>query len=227
MTGPDDNERDNFPGLHGPSQSDMDRFNREEAEYLDERKRDAKSAVWKLVAGAVFILVAGSMVLNVLLPALSRNQPVSTGPERTPATVLRVFDGRTIGVEVDGAERTVRYIGIDIPEFGDPLYEVAVEANRQWLIGSDVLLEADEVEVDEQGRLLRYVWLDGAMINETMLAAGLASVDGPGPNSRYRDALEATEDNARSRGLGIWNDVEGDRTAVVPDSPSPAVAGPA
>ena len=227
MTGPDDNEPDNFPGLHGPSQSDIERFNREDAEYLVDRKRDAKSAAWKLIAGAVFILVAGSMVLNVLLPALNRSTPVSVGPERTPATVLRVFDGRTIGVEVDGAERTVRYIGIEIPEFGDPLYDIATEANRQWLIGQEVLLEADTVDADEQGRLLRYVWLDGAMINEILVASGLSSVDESGPNNRYSQAFKVSENNARERNLGIWSDAASDRT-VSHSHPSISVAdGPA
>ncbi len=216
MTGPDDNEHENFQGLHGPSESDIERFNREDAEYLDDRKRQIKSAVWKLIAGAVFIIVVASMLLNVLIPAFTSNRPVVVEPERTPATVLRVFDGRTISVDVGGIERTIRYIGIEIPEFGDPLYDVAIEANRQWLAGQEVLLEADEQDVDSQGRLLRYVWFEGGLVNEILVASGLARVDASGPNDRYSDALRASEANARARELGIWDGTTPERTARIP-----------
>ena len=218
MNGPTDNDDKDDNGLYGPSESDIERFNREDEDYLDRRKSDARSALWKLVAGAVFMLLVASMFLNVLLPAFSRGRHVDTGPERIPATVTRVMDGRTIGVEVDGVERVVRYIGVETPLFGDPWYEVATAANTQWLLGQSVLIEADEVDTDSEGRLLRYVWLDGSMINLNLVATGLSKVDRFGRNQRYSDHFDDLEQAARSQNLGIWAPLEGERSAYLPGS---------
>ncbi len=209
MTGPqdkDDHDPDDFAGLHGPSESDIERFNREDAEYLDERKRDARTAVWKLIAGGVFMLLVASMFLNVLLPAFSRNRHIETGPERTAATVTQVFDGRTISVDVGGAERTVRYIGVETPLFGDRFYDLAIAANRQWLLGQDILLEADELDADREGRLLRYVWLDGAMINLNLIAVGLSKSADSGENNRYAEQLNDAQESAKASAIGIWEE---------------------
>lgn len=209
LTGFDEkDERKVEKPLHGPSEADMERFNREDGDYLDERRSEAKSALWKLITGAVIILIASAMFLNVLLPAFSRNGQIDTGPDLVPATVLRVFDGRTIRVEIEGIEQTVRYIGVEIPQFGDPYYDVATEANRQWLIGQEIQLEADDQDEDPEGRLLRYVWLDGAMVNLNLVAVGLSSADVFGPNDRYNNVLLAAEESARSQRLGIWTEFE-------------------
>lgn len=216
MTGPnekDDHDPDDLGGLHGPSESDIERFNREDSEYLDYRKRDAKAALWKLIVGGIFMLLVASMFLNVLLPAFSRNRHVDVGPVRIPGTVMRVFDGRTISVEIDGIEQTVRYIGVETPLFGDRFYQLAIDANTQWLLGQDVLLEADELDSDREGRLLRYVWLDGAMINLNLVAVGLSKSADSGQNDRYSDAMNDAETTAKAAEIGIWEETGPGRSA--------------
>lgn len=223
MNGPTDNDEKDDNGLYGPSESDIERFNREDEGYLDRRKSDARSALWKLVAGAVLMLLVASMFLNVLLPAFSRARHVDTAPERISATVTRVLDGRTIGVEINGVERTVRYIGVETPLFGDPWYEVAIAANTQWISGQQVMIEADDVDMDSEGRLLRYVWLDGSMINLNLVAVGLSTVDRFGQNQRYSDHFDDLEQAARSQNLGIWAPVEGERSARLHDLTAPSL----
>ncbi len=213
MTGLEDKEKDENGGLYGPTESDIERFNREDSDYLDERKRDAKSALWKLIAGGVFMLLVASMFLNVLLPAFSRNRQVDRTPVRIAGTVTRVFDGRTIGVEIDGLEHTVRYIGVDTPVFGDRFYDLAIAANRQWIFGQRVLLEADELDANSEGHLLRYVWLDDAMVNLNLVAVGLSRAITNGPNDRYDELFIEFEDTAKSQDIGIWEGVEAQRSA--------------
>ncbi len=226
MAGPDDNEKDDLGGLYGPTESDIERFNREDAEYLDQRKRDAKSALWKLLAGAVFIIFVSAMFLNVLSPAFTRTRSVDTGPERIPGTVKQVFDGRTISVEIDGIERTVRYIGVETPLFGDRLYDLVIAANREWLLGQEVLLEADEQDSDREGRLLRYVWLDGGMVNVNLIALGLSKFDDTGENDRYAEFFGNAESSARDEGRGLWAPVEGERSAALQDMTNSAALKP-
>lgn len=224
MNGSTDNDEKDDNGLYGPSESDIERFNREDSDYLYQRKRDARSALWKLIAGGVFIIIVASMFLNVLLPAFSRVRRVDNVLERVPATVTRVLDGRTIGIEINGVESTVRYIGVETPVFGDPWYEVAIAANTQWTSGQQVLLEADELDADAEGRLLRYVWLDGAMVNLNLVATGLAKAARFGPNRRYGPVFDEVEQAARSKQQGIWALIEGEQSARIrtPAAPSPA-----
>ena len=79
------------------------------------------------------------------------------------ATVVRVIDGDTIEVEIDGTSYRVRYIGIDTPETVHPQKPVecfgkeASEKNRELVEGKRVRLEKDVSDTDKYGRLLRYV----------------------------------------------------------------------
>lgn len=234
MTGPKDTDENDhepeshdFGGLYGPTKSDMERFNRDDAEYLDQRKRDARTALWKLVAGAIVILFAAAMILNVLGPAFGSNRTIEVGPERVPATVTQVFDGRTISVQVDGIEQTVRYIGVETPPFGDPFYQLAIDASRQLLLGQEVLLEADEMDRDRQGRLLRYVWLDGGMINHSLIASGFSRQADSGVNTRYSHHFANAEAAARADGIGIWEPLDPERSAGLAGPSSRLLFGPA
>jgi endonuclease YncB( thermonuclease family) len=206
MTGSqDNNDRYDDDDLYGPSESDLERFNGEDRRPESPGTRRIRNALWKLIAGLVITFLIASMLLNVIVPVIGGNQEVTTRPQRVPATVTRIFDGRTIAVEIDGVERTVRYIGLDIPEYSNFYYELAIEANRQWIHGQEVLLESDRIETDSEGRLLCYVWFDDAMINLNLIASGLARASVADANNRYADYFHDLEEQARSRNIGIWD----------------------
>jgi endonuclease YncB( thermonuclease family) len=213
MTGRHNNDENSEDDLYGPSEADLERFNRDDTNPESPRKRAVRVALWKIIAGLVFTFLIASMLLNVIMPVFGGNNEATTGPQRTPATVTRVFDGRTIAVDIAGIEQTVRYIGLEIPEYGDAYYDLAIEANHQWIYGQQVLLESDQVETDSEGRLLRYVWFEGSMINLNLVASGLAMASAPGANSRYSDYFHDLEEDARSRQIGIWGAVLQDGTS--------------
>jgi len=175
----------------------------------------------------VFLLLVGSMFMNVLQPLFSRSGTAETRPNRTPATVTQVIDPRTITVEVDGIVHTVRYIGLDTPLFGDPYYDVGIAANNSWLLGKQVELEADAQDADREGRLLRYVWLDQAMVNLNLIAVGLSRWDDSGQNGRYSQVFKEAEDIARSQEIGIWAPLDPEQAAGSIDQPASSTAGPA
>ena len=85
------------------------------------------------------------------------------------ARVVRVVDGDTIKVRLDGSGGTerVRYIGIDTPESvkpGTPVQcfaKAASHANERLVAGRSVRLEGDVEPRDRYGRLLAYVWRAG------------------------------------------------------------------
>lgn len=94
--------------------------------------------------------------------------------------VVKVVDGDTIEVRIDGKLESVRLIGIDAPEIEGNTKENGIESKNYLvnLIGNEkVRLEADETQDDRDiyDRLLRYVFLkNGKMINEIMIETKMA-----------------------------------------------------
>lgn len=120
------------------------------------------------------------------------------------ARVTRVIDGDTIIIQGDFR---VRYIGIDTPEVYPQLEEYGLEAqelNRRLVEGKRVRLERDVSETDKYGRLLRYVYVDGILVNAEMVRHGLAEARAYPPDTKYQDRLEELEAEAREAGRGMW-----------------------
>ncbi len=123
--------------------------------------------------------------------------------------VARIIDGDTI--ELSNGEK-VRYIGIDTPELHHPQKEVeyyareAYEANRRLVEGKRVRLELDVEERDRYGRILAYVYIDGLMVNEWLVANGYARVATFPPNVKYAERFLQLEREARQAKIGLWAD---------------------
>lgn len=134
------------------------------------------------------------------------SQPTVPPAPRTvgAAVVTAITDGDTVTVEVDGSEYTVRYIGMDTPERGDPFYTEATQANRNLVLGKEVWLEKDVNETDRFGRLLRYVYVGDVLINEELVRTGYAQASAYPPDVRYQERLDAAERVARESGVGLW-----------------------
>jgi micrococcal nuclease len=126
--------------------------------------------------------------------------------------VVRVVDGDTIRVLLDGVEERVRYIGIDTPETAgspggeEPFGPEAADYHRQLLGDGQVCLERDVSERDRFGRLLRYAWLeDGTMLNVRLLEAGMARVVTFPPDVKYIESLFLPAQGAAAEaGRGLW-----------------------
>ena len=177
-----------------------------------------QSGWWQILITVVGIVIIGSLVITVL-PLRSRNANVQPPPPQLETgTVVRVIDGRTIFVRVGQTEVEVRYIGVATPEYGHPWYDLVSDVNRNWVVGKEVDLERDRVDSDAQGRLLRYVYLEGAMVNAALIAVGLGSA-ATGQNVRYAEGFRRLEAEAKSEQLGIWaNQAE--------ESPTPSSSSP-
>lgn len=121
--------------------------------------------------------------------------------------VSRVIDGDTI--ELTSGEK-IRYIGMNTPETKDPRRAVecfgkeAFEYNK-WLVeGKEVQLERDVSDKDKYGRLLRYVWSNGLLVNEELVKQGYASIATYQPDVRYIERLLIAERHAKENRLGLW-----------------------
>ncbi len=184
----------------GPSEADVAR-----AERVARRTDNAPSFLsrtWKplSIVGGI-IIVALLFIQTFIIP---RNQDKDQRVQLTTATVTRVVDGRTLEVEIEGKTETVRYIGVRTPEIGQDNAGLVLELNRQWAGGKSVKLEKDAQDRNAEGHLLRYVYVDDAMINAALIAAGFASAEEPGRNDRYKQGFAGLEAQAKSEQRGLW-----------------------
>lgn len=136
----------------------------------------------------------------------------STEPQLSELVkVTRVVDGDTIDVEINGKIERVRYIGIDTPETVDPRKPVqcfGVEAskkNKELVEGKMVRLEKDITDRDKYSRLLRYVWVNDALVNLVLVTQGFAKSYSYPPDVAYQDIFVIGEKKAREDKLGLWS----------------------
>lgn len=209
----DGREDDLISTVYGPSQDDMDRsWQGYETEGI-QRRPGIGGAVWKYAVVGISLVILVSMALGIAGPLVGRSRIVEPAQRvyfvRVVASVLRVIDARTIVVRSGDGEQTVRLIGIESPDFGDPWYDIARQASESWIVGQEVLLEADARDTDEQGRLLRYVYFDDVMVNAALIFNGLGKVETAHPNIRYDSSLAEMERQAREAERGIWSPAQG------------------
>ncbi|MFH1140382.1 MAG: thermonuclease family protein [Chloroflexota bacterium] len=125
-------------------------------------------------------------------------------PPANTVLVRRVVDGDTI---VLASGERVRYIGVDTPEVtGTPQFfgPEASEANRRLVEGRQVRLGRDVSDRDGFDRLLRYVYVDGVMVNAELVREGFATSLVYPPDTRYAQCFSALEEEARESGRGMW-----------------------
>ena len=135
------------------------------------------------------------------------------------AEVVEVIDGATIDVKIDGKVYRVAYLGLSIPETG-LTREQAIEFNRFMVEGRAVQLERGSVETDLSGNLLRYAYVDGEMVNLTLVANGYAVVsDFPSAFKHQASFLQA-EESARANLQGVWRQANPAAGRDNPQSPS-------
>jgi micrococcal nuclease len=162
------------------------------------------------IIAALFALAGLCALIVARLDKDEREEPGPVPPGRE-AEVLRVTDGDTIRVRVDGVEERVRYIGVNTPEVHhprrgeEPFGREATEANRALVEGKTVRLVTDVQERDRYGRILAYVYLpDGTFVNAALVERGFAQVMTVPPNVRHAERFLALEREARREERGLW-----------------------
>ena len=153
-----------------------------------------------LFVGIVFFVTETSNEFTLFQEDLQNTQ------ERVE--VKRVIDGDTIELS-DGSR--VRYIGIDTPEITyekgkkDECFALqALEKNRSLVEGKDIELSKDISETDKYGRLLRYVFVEGQLVQEELLEEGYADILTIPPDVRNAKSFRELRDFAREEKRGLW-----------------------
>ena len=143
--------------------------------------------------------------------------------EKAGVSLVRIVDGDTIVVNINGEEATVRLIGIDTPESVNPdeskncEYGILASEHTKTLLenASNLYLEFDESVEDIHGRLLAYVWLTDStsmssdnvkkyMLNAMILNDGYAIDKVYEPNSKYAGVFASIKSAAKKNKSGLW-----------------------
>lgn len=178
---------------------------------------------------AVFVIgmlaIGGKMVLDqypdlldAVIPNSSKEPEYSVALSEKvlsgPYDVVRVVDGDTTIIAIDGEDTRVRFIGVDTPESVNPIDESkntpegkeASDFTKELLTGKTVYLEYDVQLADDYGRTLAYVYLDDGttMVQTLLLEKGLATTMTIQPNSKYASLFYSTMVTARENNVGFW-----------------------
>lgn len=128
--------------------------------------------------------------------------------------VVKVVDGDTIDVNIDGKTERLRLIGIDTPETVDPRKPVqcfgkeASNKAKELLEGKKVRLESDDSQDnrDKYDRLLRYVHLeDGTLYNKIIIAEGYAHEYTYNVPYKYQSEFKQAQKEAEEAEKGLWS----------------------
>ncbi len=123
-------------------------------------------------------------------------------------SVARVIDGDTIEVIYEAGQlKKVRLIGIDTPETVDPRKPVqcfgqeASAKTKALLEGKQVRLEKDTIgdSIDKYGRLLRYVYVDGTLVNAELIKQGYAYASSRSLFQNLRSSNNTRPPHAKAR----------------------------
>ena len=184
-------------------------------------------------------LAFSAFIVSFVACAPSHDAPESASPallatatsDATPlsqqfpseAKVVRVIDGVTIEVEHEGERFLVRYLGVSIPASAD--HAEASQFNQFIAQGKTVVLSSEDAGVDFDGAHLRYVFIDGEMVNLKLLNGGWGEVaQFPASFEKFEEFFKA-ESLARTDGRGIWS-VEASSPAPSSSEATPQISRP-
>jgi endonuclease YncB( thermonuclease family) len=124
-----------------------------------------------------------------------------------PPTLIRIVDGDTLHVLVDGVDVTVRLLRINTPERGKPGFKEGTETLTRLVTGKVLRLEyevAGTKAKDRYGRDLAYLYADGVCVNVLMVRSGWSEFYVKYGKGKYARLFEDAEREAREAHLGLW-----------------------
>lgn len=175
------------------------------------------------VAAVCAVMTVSSAVACGPAPGVGSAPPAGEMPSPVPVPadaegpfpVSRVIDGDTVAILRDSSEVKIRMLGLDTPETEDPRTPVqcfgaeAAHHATALLAHKRVLVRPDPSQdrTDRYGRLLAYVWVDGALFNLDQIAQGFGYeyTYSPSHPYRYQREFRAAARYARAHHLGLWS----------------------
>jgi endonuclease YncB( thermonuclease family) len=156
---------------------------------------------------AVIYLTATPTPTLTATPDVTPTPPPSATPfpESQFVRVVGVLNVSTIEVEIGGIRRLVYYIGLSAPPITETCFTDGQRANASLVMDRVVRLERDVTDIDEIGRLPRYVYLNDLLVNAELIARGFARFVPYAPNNRFNALFAALADDADAQSRGCYS----------------------
>ena len=124
--------------------------------------------------------------------------------------INRVVSGQTVEATVvsnpNMTVQRVRLLGMSAPlKEQSPWGDRARQRLSGLIKEQKVILEFDVKQKDNSDRLLAYIWKDNLLVNQYLVAEGLAIADSYSPNVKYDARISRAQTKARLQELGIWD----------------------
>jgi endonuclease YncB( thermonuclease family) len=119
-----------------------------------------------------------------------------------PAQVVSVIDGDTIDVLRDGSLVKIKLYGIDAPEMEQDYGQTARNLTATLVAGRNI--EIEQKDVDQLGRMVGLVNIDGQSLNALIVQNGFAWVDRQDCKEKLCSGWIKAEESAQSKRKGMW-----------------------
>jgi micrococcal nuclease len=144
-----------------------------------------------------FFIIIGALIIGGSIYFLSKQVSLPPLPER--GIVTKVIDGDTIIIE---GKYKIRLLGIDADEIGQPCYEITKSRLEEMVLNKEVILENDQIDKDQYGRFLRYIFINNQNVNLQLVEEGLATPLFYESNLKYKEEITKTENEAKINKIG-------------------------
>ena len=165
--------------------------------------------------------VITSFVLLIVIMSCSNSSQLLLPPqggqtdlvEIAHVEILKVVDGDTVEIDLDGHTERVRLIGVNTPETKHPTKPIEcfgpeASAYMTQLLpkGAHVRIERDVEARDRYGRMLLYLYLesDNLFINLDLISRGYGTPMSIEPNTFHRNDFVRAAAQAETANVGLW-----------------------
>ena len=127
----------------------------------------------------------------------------------------KCVDGDTFKGTIGKEEYTIRMLAIDTPESVHPNKQVEYYGKEASEYTCNKLQNAKKITLeydsnsdkfDKYDRILAWVFTDGDLLQEELIEHGYAKVAYLYGDYKYTKSLEAKQELASAKGLGVWNE---------------------
>jgi micrococcal nuclease len=168
-----------------------------------------KFSLFSVVLLVIFLFGVG--ILGYLKNTEQKNSQEVAGESSQSIAVSSVIDGDTLKLS-DGI--TIRLIGINTPEKGQPYFELAKSKLEALTAAGDLDIQFDLEKLDRYGRTLAYLYSAEKFINLELVKSGVAVVETIPPNVIHAEEFSRAQQESRNNCRGIWEGLCSDDTSV-------------
>ena len=166
-------------------------------------------------------------IIYVLVAIILFGLNISVYAEQKEVTLKKCVDGDTARFIMNGKEIKARFLAIDTPESVHPTIEDEAFGKEASEYTCDLLTKAKEIileydpkssKTDKYDRHLVWVFVDDVLLQEQLISKGYAQIDYVYGNYKYVEQLEAVEEKAKNKKIGVWSENIEEKTSKKEDN---------